>query len=105
MRGNIIGKPYPQRTPFLPSSRVLTLVFSFVLFIVLCALPVIYMFGLSFTGTDGHLSLENYRRLFSEARQRDSLLSSAVLGAGASMLATLIGAPLGLLMARSTVRG
>jgi len=74
-------------------------------FVLLCALPAIYMFGLSFAGADGHPSLENYRRLLVEARQRDLLRASALLGAGAAMLATLIGAPLGLLLARADLRG
>jgi len=63
------------------------------------------MFGLSFAGADGRPSLENYRRLLVEARQRDLLRASAILGAGAAMLATLIGAPLGLLLARADLRG
>jgi len=75
------------------------------LFILLCALPAIYMLGLSFTSADGHLSFENYRRLLVEARQRELLRTSALLGAGAAMLATLVGAPLGLLLARARFRG
>ena len=74
-------------------------------FVLLCALPAIYMFGLSFAGADGHPSLENYRRLLVEARQRDLLRATALLGAGAALLATLIGAPLGLLLARADLRG
>jgi len=105
MKADPTGKLFSHRAPFLPSSRALTLGAAVALFIVLCALPAIYMFGLSFTGADGHPSLENYRRLFAESRQRDLLRTSALLGAGASMLATLIGAPLGLLLARADVRG
>ncbi|MGH9936843.1 MAG: ABC transporter permease, partial [Blastocatellia bacterium] len=48
---------------------------------------------------------EHYRRLFTEERRRDLLRTSALLGAGAAMLATLIGAPLGLLLARADLRG
>jgi iron(III) transport system permease protein len=40
-----------------------------------------------------------------DRRQQQLLLNSALLGAGVSMLATLIGAPLGALLARSDVRG
>lgn len=75
------------------------------LFIAICALPAIYMFGVSLIGPDGGLSFENYSRLLMERRQHQLLASSALLGAGASALATLIGAPLGLLLARSDVRG
>jgi iron(III) transport system permease protein len=63
------------------------------------------MFGVSFVGDDGGLSFENYRRLLTGQRERRLLASSALLGAGASALATLLGAPLGLLLARSDVRG
>jgi iron(III) transport system permease protein len=105
MKADAAGKTFSRRAPFLPSSRALALGVAVALFVLLCALPAIYMFGLSFTGADGHLSLENYRRLFSEARQRELLRTSALLGTGASMLATLIGAPLGLLLARTDLRG
>jgi iron(III) transport system permease protein len=91
--------------PGWPSVRIVVLSFAVALFILLCALPVIYMFALSFTGTDGHLTFENYRRLLVEARQRELLRTTALLGAGAAMLATLVGAPLGLLLARADIRG
>ncbi len=104
MKADVSGKLFSQRAPFLPSSRAVTLGTAVALFIGLCALPAIYMFGLSFIDADGHPSLENYRRLFSEARQRDLLRTSALLGAGSSILATLIGTPLGLLLARADVR-
>ena len=60
------------------------------------------MLGVSFIDTDGGFTLRNYGRLFAESRQRQLMLSSALLGAGASALATLIGAPLGLLFARAS---
>ncbi len=71
------------------------------LLIALCALPVIYMIGVSLTGADGALNLDNYSRLFSEVRQRGLFLNSLLLAASASLLATAIGAPLGLLLARA----
>jgi iron(III) transport system permease protein len=71
------------------------------LFVALCVLPALYMFGVSLTGADGGLSLEHYRRLLGSARQRNLLLTSTLLGAGAAVLATAIGAPLGLLLARA----
>ncbi len=88
-----------------PSARAVVLSLAVSFFILLCALPAIYMFGVSFTGADGHLSFENYRRLLVESRQRDLLRTSVLLGAGAAMLATLLGAPLGLLLARAGIRG
>jgi iron(III) transport system permease protein len=63
------------------------------------------MFSVSFVGDDDGLSFENYRRLLTWQRERRLLANSALLGAGASALATLLGAPLGLLLARSDVRG
>jgi iron(III) transport system permease protein len=59
------------------------------------------MLGVSFVGPDGGVSAGNYTRLFAEPRERQLMLNSVLLGAGASLLATLIGAPLGLLFARA----
>jgi iron(III) transport system permease protein len=86
-------------------SHFFVLSLAVALFILLCALPAIYMFGLSFTGADGHLTFENYRRLLVEPRQRELLQRSAMLGVGAAALATLVGAPLGFLLARAGIRG
>ncbi len=87
------------------SARTVVLCVAAAVFIAICALPAIYMFGVSLIGPDGGLSFDNYRRVLTEWRQYQLLLNSALLGAGASALATLIGAPLGLLLARSDVRG
>ncbi|MBL8172489.1 MAG: iron ABC transporter permease [Acidobacteria bacterium] len=76
-----------------------------VLFFALCASPAISMFGLSFISDDGGLSFAHYRRLLAEPRQQSLLLNSVLLGTGASTLAILLGAPLGLLLGRSDVRG
>jgi iron(III) transport system permease protein len=84
-----------------PSARLIVLSLAASLFILLCALPVVYMFAVSLTEADGGLSFANYRRLLDEPRQRELLRASLVLGAGAATLATLIGAPLGLLFARA----
>ena len=70
-------------------------------FVVLCILPGLYMLGVSFISAAGGFSLENYRHLLADPRQRQLLLSSTVLSTGTAMLATLIGAPLGLLLARA----
>ncbi len=87
------------------SSRAIVLSLAAALFMAICALPVIYMFGVSLIGSEGGLSFDNYRRLLMEQRHHQLLLNSTLLGVGASALATLIGAPLGLLLARSDVRG
>ncbi len=83
------------------SARSLALGLAWALFIVLCALPALYMLGASLHGADGGLSFKNYRLLFIGTRQRELLFNSALLGAGASAIATFIGAPLGLLLARA----
>ncbi len=93
-------KPYP-----LSGSRNLALCFGAALFLSICAAPAIYLLGASLTGSGGELSFDNYRRLLAEPRQHQLLRNSALLGVGASALATLLGAPLGLLLARSDVRG
>jgi len=70
------------------------------LFAALCALPVLFMLVLSLQSADG-LSFENYRHLLTQPRQRELLLTSAVLAGGAALIGTIIGAPLGLLLARA----
>ena len=89
------------RTPFLPSVRNLTVGVAAILFVALCALPTIYMFVVSFFSPDGSFSLANYRLLLTESRQRELLLTSVQLGTGTAVLATAIGAPLGMLLARA----
>lgn len=90
-----------KRPARLPSARALSTGIAFLFFGALCLLPSLYMFVVSLFGADGGLSFENYRRLLAEPRQRGLLLTSALLGAGTAVLATTIGAPLGLLLARS----
>ncbi|MCA1605893.1 MAG: iron ABC transporter permease [Acidobacteria bacterium] len=76
--------------------------FAITLFLVFCVLPVVYMFAVSLTeGTTGSFTLSNYRQLLTETRQRGLLLTSILLGGGVAIFATILGAPLGLLLARS----
>lgn len=93
------------RERFRLSSRTAALCLAAALFVAICVLPALYMLGISFVGADGGLSLNNYSRLLAERRQQQLLLTSLLLGVGASALATLIGVPLGLLLARTDVRG
>ena len=86
------------------ASRALALCFGAALFLSVCASPAIYMLGASLIGPGGELSFDNYRRLLAEPRQYQLLLNSVLLGAGASTVAVLLGAPLGLLLARSNAR-
>ena len=84
----------------MPSVRAVIIDLAIAFFIVFCVLPVIYMFGLSLSDVKGNLSFHNYSQLLTETRQRDLLLNSTLLGAGTTLVATLVGAPLGLLLAR-----
>jgi iron(III) transport system permease protein len=59
------------------------------------------MFAVSFVDADGKVTAGNYSRLLAEARQGSLLLNSILLGAGAAALASVIGAPSGLLLARA----
>src|SRR5215217_2424849 len=87
----------------LPSTRTVVLALAIVLFIAFCVLPVVYMFGVSITDAAGTFSLDNYRQLFTEPRHRDLLLTSGLLGSGTAIVATLLGTPLGLLLARTAL--
>jgi iron(III) transport system permease protein len=64
-------------------------------FVVCCVLPVAYLFadaGIRAGGAYGAVLLD--------ARQRGLLFNTAMLGAGTALLATVIGAPLGIALAR-----
>ncbi len=82
-------------------SRTIVLASASVLFLLLCASPALYMLSASLLSKTGHLTLGNYSRIFAEPRQHNLLLSSATLGVGAALFATAVGAPLGVLLARS----
>jgi len=96
----IVMRSLTRRGGFHASARTVATGLASALFVTLCALPVAWMLGVSFIDPNGGLTVRNYGRLFTESRQRRLMLNSALLGIGASLLATLIGAPLGLLFAR-----
>jgi ABC-type Fe3+ transport system permease subunit len=83
-----------------PDSRTIVLTAANLTFLLICALPAIYMFGSSFMSKDGGFTLASYSRIIAEPRQRGLLLTSATLGFGSAFLATVLGAPLGILLAR-----
>src|SRR5215204_4703631 len=85
----------------LPSTRTVVLALAIVLFVAFCVLPVVYLFSVSITDAAGTFSLDHYRQLFTEPRRRDLLLTSGLLGGGNAIVATILGTPLGLLLARS----
>lgn len=74
---------------------------AFIVFAGLCVLPVVYMIGVSLVDAESSVNLENYRRLLVEPRQRALLLNSTLLGASSAVFGTLLGAPLGILLARA----
>lgn len=90
-----------HRLAILPTTRSALIGLAFIIFTGLCVLPVVYMIGVSLVNTEGSLNLQNYRRLLVETRQRELLLNSTILGAGTALFGTLLGAPLGLLLARA----
>lgn len=83
------------------TTRGITIICAVLLFILLCVSPILYMLALSFTDNAGNFGFGSYRRLFFDARQRELLLNSTLLGTGAACVATFIGAPLGFLLARA----
>ncbi|MFY9553603.1 MAG: iron ABC transporter permease [Blastocatellia bacterium] len=89
-----------RRLPALLSAKTMALGGAGVLFVAICVLPLIYMLVVSFTAIDGSFTFDNYGRLLTEARQRELLMNSTLLGAATAIVATIVGAPLGLLLAR-----
>ena len=89
-----------RRLPGLLSAKTMALGGAGVLFVAICVLPLIYMLVVSFTAIDGSFTFDNYGRLLTDARQRGLLMNSSLLGAGTATAATIVGAPLGLLLAR-----
>ena len=65
------------------------------LFVVCCLLPIGYLLFSSLSSADAA-----YATLWLDARQRGLLWNTALLGTGTAVLATAIGAPLGLALAR-----
>ena len=90
-----------RRLPALLSAKTMALGSAGVFFVAICVLPLIYMLIVSLTGLDGRFTSANYGRLLTEARQRELLMNSALLGAATATVATIVGAPLGLLLARA----
>jgi iron(III) transport system permease protein len=79
------------------SSRTVVVGIAVVVFILCCLLPVAYLVTVSLTGVDA------FPAMALDARQRGLLFNTALLGIGTACLATAIGAPLGLALARITL--
>ena len=87
---------HPHRHVTWPSSRLAVVGLASVVFLVCCVLPVGYLLVVSLTGVDAYSAVP-------DARQRRLLYNTALLGTGTAVLATAIGAPLGVALARITV--
>ena len=90
-----------RRALTVPTIRSALIGLAFILFAGLCVMPVAYMICVSLVDAGGLVNVENYRRLLVEPRQRELLLNSILLGASSAVFGTLLGAPLGLLLARA----
>jgi iron(III) transport system permease protein len=77
------------------SSRIMVVGSATVLFVVCCLLPLGYLLFMSVSGANAA-----YAAVWLDARQRGLLWNTALLGTGTALLATAIGAPLGLALAR-----
>lgn len=77
-----------------PSSRTAVVGIAIGVFVVCCLLPVGYLLAVSVSRVDA------YSAIALDARQRSLLSNTALLGIGTALLATAIGAPLGIALAR-----
>ena len=73
------------------SSRTFVIVTAEFIFAVCCILPVAHLFTTSLAGINAAGAA-----LFLDARQRTLLYNTTLLGVGAAVLSTAIGAPLGI---------
>jgi iron(III) transport system permease protein len=79
----------------LRSSRTVVVAVAIAAFVVLCVLPVAYMFGLALADVERIVTAE-----WVDSRQRGLLSNTVLLGVGTAALATSVGAPLGFVLAR-----
>jgi iron(III) transport system permease protein len=80
------------------SNRTAVVGIAIAVFVVCCVLPVGYLLAASLNGVDASSALGL------DARQRGLLFNTALIGLGTALLATAIGAPMGLALARVSVR-
>jgi len=76
-------------------SRTVVIGIAFAALFVCCMLPIVYLVATTF-GADSAA----YTALALDSRQRGLLYNTAFLGVGTALLATAIGAPLGVALAR-----
>jgi iron(III) transport system permease protein len=82
------------------SSRTVVIAIAIALFGMCCVLPVAYLILAPLTRTE-----TAHRVLWLDARQQALLWNTTRLGLGTALLATVVGAPLGLALARTALRG
>jgi hypothetical protein len=90
-----------RRTPMmwgLLSTRTAIVAVATIVFVASCILPLVSMLGLSLAGSG--VTSSSYSALVLDARQRSLLYNTALLGVSTAVLATLIGVPLGVALAR-----
>lgn len=80
------------------SSRTLVIGTALAVFVIVCILPAVYMLILSLES--GARQSSAFAALLLDARQRDLLVNSALLGVGTATGASLVGVPLGVALAR-----
>jgi iron(III) transport system permease protein len=80
-------------------SRTVVIGVAFAALFVCCVLPIVYLLGTTLA-THG----DAYGALVLDRRQRGLLYNTAFLGVGTALLATAIGAPLGVALARVPLR-
>lgn len=80
-------------------ARTVVIGIAFAAFFVCCVLPIVYLLGTAL-GADS----DAYGALALDRRQRGLLFNTAVLGLATALLATAIGAPLGVALARVPLR-
>ena len=80
-------------------SRTAVIGVAFVAFVVCCVLPVAYLLATTL-GAPGAFAAA----VALDSRQRGLLFNTALLGVGTAALATAIGAPLGIVLARVPLR-
>jgi iron(III) transport system permease protein len=80
-------------------SRTVVIGAAFVALFVCCVLPIVHLLG-----TTPGVATDTYDALALDSRQRGLLYNTALLGAGTALLATAIGAPLGVALARVPLR-
>jgi iron(III) transport system permease protein len=80
-------------------SRTVVIGVALAAFVICCALPIVYLFATTLGAGSGA-----YAAVLLDGRQRGLLYNTALLGLGTALVATAIGAPLGVALARVSLR-